>query len=55
MCKCSLLCAGKDYIPVCTVIPFTKRIPKIKLEKDLKFVIEEGLPTTRDHTMGLIK
>jgi CRISPR-associated protein Cas5h len=40
---------SNNYIPVHSVIAFEKRIPKIKLQKDLQFAIEEGLPIHIDN------
>jgi CRISPR-associated protein Cas5h len=34
----------KDYFPVYSIIPFSDKIPRIKVEKESKFAIEEGLP-----------
>ncbi len=33
----------KDYVPVSSIIPFSGRIPQIKLEKGSKFAIEEDI------------
>jgi CRISPR-associated protein Cas5h len=41
--------SGKDYLPACSIIPFSDRIPRIKLEKELRFAIEEGLPIHIDN------
>ncbi|MGB6529416.1 MAG: type I-B CRISPR-associated protein Cas5b [Candidatus Nitrosopolaris sp.] len=35
--------ANKDYVPVSSIIPFSGRIPKIKLEKGSNFAIEEDI------------
>jgi hypothetical protein len=39
----------EDYLPVCSIIPFTDKIPRIKLEKESRFAIEEGLPIHVDN------
>jgi len=39
----------KDYLPVYSIIPFSDRIPRIKLEKESRFAIEEGLPIHIDN------
>lgn len=39
----------KDYLPVCSIVPFSDRIPKMKLEKESRFAIEEGLPLHIDN------
>jgi CRISPR-associated protein Cas5 subtype I-B len=39
----------KDYLPVCSIIPFSDRIPRIKIKKELRFAIEEGLPVHIDN------
>jgi CRISPR-associated protein Cas5h len=39
----------KDYLPVCSIIPFSDKIPRIKLEKESRFAIEEGLPIHIDN------
>lgn len=37
-----------DYVPVCSVVPFSNKIPTIKLEKGSRFAIEDGLPIHLD-------
>jgi hypothetical protein len=37
-----------DYVPVKSVIPFSNKIPEIKVEKGIRFAIEESLPIHLD-------
>ena len=38
----------KEHVEINSILPFSDKIPGIKLEKDLKFAIEEGLPVHLD-------
>jgi CRISPR-associated protein Cas5h len=40
---------SKTYIPVSSIIPFSKTIPQIELKKGSKFAIEEDLPLHIDN------
>ncbi|HJT85027.1 MAG TPA: type I-B CRISPR-associated protein Cas5b, partial [Nitrososphaeraceae archaeon] len=43
----------KDYQPIKSILYFLDRIPKLKLEKDLKFAIEDSLPIHIDKDRNL--
>jgi CRISPR-associated protein Cas5h len=45
--------SGKEYLPICSIIPFSDRIPRMKLEKETRFAIEEGLPIHIDNNRAL--
>lgn len=38
----------KEHVAINSILPFKDKIPAIRLEKDLKFAIEEGLPVHLD-------
>ena len=38
------------YIPVSSIIPFSEKMPNIKIERESKFAIEDGLPVHVDNT-----
>jgi len=41
--------SAKEYVAISSILPFKDKIPKIKLQKDLRFAIEEGLPIHVDN------
>jgi hypothetical protein len=43
----------RDYIPVSSIVPFSKKMPDIKVERELIFAIEDGLPVHIDNTRTL--
>ena len=47
--KYDMISSEKNYLPVRSIIPFSEKIPKIKLEKESRFAIEEGLPIHMDN------
>lgn len=40
----------KEYFPVSSIIPFSQKMPNIKLERESKFAVEDGLPVHVDNT-----
>jgi CRISPR-associated protein Cas5h len=39
----------RDYLPIVSIVPFSNSIPRMKLERDSRFAIEEGLPIHIDN------